>query len=266
MSNSAPIYQPLPVEGEYIRLFELLPRSPGTFPDLIGNLRTWCIGQQAADSRPNYIAISYTWRNDVAEQKWSAEGPRPIILCNGIVMEITPNIFDALRCLRRPDVPVSLWVDLLCINQSDNQERSRQVSLMGLIFQRSAETVIWLGDPHVVNHDVTACVERTWGMDQEADETALAAYQRAFEAFERGEQSDVIHIDSHITQFGHHPLCQDIVGIFALIYQISRGVLPCRIRFYESGPIITEKQFRWSHSLRKALWEMLDSSWVRRFR
>ncbi|KAK4500255.1 hypothetical protein PRZ48_008444 [Zasmidium cellare] len=40
---------------------------------------------------------------------------------------------------------VLVWVDALCINQADLDERSRQVSLMKQIFSRAESVYIWLG-------------------------------------------------------------------------------------------------------------------------
>ncbi|KAF9777760.1 hypothetical protein IL306_004328 [Fusarium sp. DS 682] len=46
------------------------------------------------------------------------------------------------------DKPIVLWVDAICINQRDNQEKSQQVQLLPLIFQRSECTYAFLGkDP-----------------------------------------------------------------------------------------------------------------------
>ncbi|KAL8307518.1 hypothetical protein RB597_000953 [Gaeumannomyces tritici] len=44
-----------------------------------------------------------------------------------------------------PSRPV--WIDAVCINQHDLDERSSQVSLMGTIFATASSVVIWLGDP-----------------------------------------------------------------------------------------------------------------------
>jgi len=44
-------------------------------------------------------------------------------------------------------------VDALCINQDDILERTHQVGLMGEIYSNSQETVIWLGEPAINEHD-----------------------------------------------------------------------------------------------------------------
>ena len=39
-----------------------------------------------------------------------------------------------------------LWLDAICINQNDTDERSEQVKLMGEVYRNSIRTLIWLGD------------------------------------------------------------------------------------------------------------------------
>lgn len=61
-------------------------------------------------------------------------------------MEVTVNLERALRHLRHPSIPRMLWIDALCIDQSNLEERSEQVDLMGLIYSKATEVRIWLGD------------------------------------------------------------------------------------------------------------------------
>jgi hypothetical protein len=51
-----------------------------------------------------------------------------------------------------------VWADAICINQSDNQEKSKQVLLMGEIYKRASQVVVELGmtctnDKHLVCRD-----------------------------------------------------------------------------------------------------------------
>lgn len=48
--------------------------------------------------------------------------------------------------MRLKDNTRTLWVDALCINQEDNDERAHQVGLMGQIYSKSKTTLLWLGD------------------------------------------------------------------------------------------------------------------------
>jgi hypothetical protein len=39
-----------------------------------------------------------------------------------------------------------LWVDAVCINQNDFQERNHQVMQMGQIYSKAERVVVWLGE------------------------------------------------------------------------------------------------------------------------
>lgn len=69
--------------------------------------------------------------------------------CNGnTVLYITPTLDEALRnvatLLRDRE---SIWVDQICINQQDLEERSQQVGMMTGIYQCASKTLAYLGPP-----------------------------------------------------------------------------------------------------------------------
>ncbi|KAI1748115.1 heterokaryon incompatibility protein-domain-containing protein [Xylaria castorea] len=66
------------------------------------------------------------------------------IICNGKVMQVQHNLYDALLHLRQKQ-PVDYWIDAICINQRDPQERSGQVQMMGRIYRSAALVTVWLG-------------------------------------------------------------------------------------------------------------------------
>jgi hypothetical protein len=57
----------------------------------------------------------------------------------------TRNCFAMLRWLRPPRGIRLLWIDAVCINQSDHQERDKQVAMMGRTYSNCTRTVLWLG-------------------------------------------------------------------------------------------------------------------------
>ena len=74
---------------------------------------------------------------------------------------------------RLANLPRLLWVDAICINQQDMQERAKQISLMRRIYKRAFRLVVWLGrheddSPRAV--DFIAQVARK---QQEGNDTAL---------------------------------------------------------------------------------------------
>ncbi|KAK4108984.1 HET-domain-containing protein, partial [Canariomyces notabilis] len=87
-----------------------------------------------------YEAISYVWGDETF--------PQPILV-NGRFLAIRRNLHNALYHLRHPRESGrrrTLWVDALCINQSDMHERNHQISLMRNIFSNARQVIAWLGE------------------------------------------------------------------------------------------------------------------------
>ncbi|CAI4211358.1 unnamed protein product [Parascedosporium putredinis] len=65
-------------------------------------------------------------------------------ISDGTSLPITLALETALRGLREPE-PFNLWIDQICINQDDSDEKDRQIPLMKDIYTRSSCTIAWLG-------------------------------------------------------------------------------------------------------------------------
>lgn len=92
-------------------------------------------------NNPIYKALSYAWG--------SPRATRPILV-NGYQHSVTVNLELALRRLQQFDGDLILWIDALCINQSNNPERTKQVTLMHDIFSSAEEVIVYLGEvPHL---------------------------------------------------------------------------------------------------------------------
>ena len=59
---------------------------------------------------------------------------------------VSTNLYNLLRRLRDPAASTTLWIDALCINQDDFDERASQVLLMADIYRRARAVVLWLGE------------------------------------------------------------------------------------------------------------------------
>jgi hypothetical protein len=90
-----------------------------------------------AKNRVGFEALSYTW----GDPKITS----PITL-HGKTHHITKNLEVALRHLRYPERERTLWVDALCINQSNTSEKNLQVQQMKDVYGGGAQrVVVWLG-------------------------------------------------------------------------------------------------------------------------
>jgi hypothetical protein len=105
--------------------------------------------------RPAYIAISYTWgpSTNEEEKKGVSSARSHRIICNGYSISVTENLYNFLN--RATDHPwldsCHMWIDIICINQSDLLERTSQVKLMATIYSSANTVVAWLGeeDEHI---------------------------------------------------------------------------------------------------------------------
>lgn len=111
------------------------------------------------DLCPEYEAVSYTWREE-AEESDASGAYYPVYLGQSwdIVLQ-SRNCWNLLHFLRRSDHVRRVWVDAICINQHDTLEKSRQVTKMDRIYERSSRVVVYLGSSTVVKRS-DECVQR----------------------------------------------------------------------------------------------------------
>ena len=125
---------PLVAERREIRILSL---APGASDEV---LRGDLIVESVNDDDLHYTALSYTWSGPVSQSA---------IIIGGVPLHVTENLELALRRVRGPIRPRNMWVDAICINQNDDEEKCVQVSLMGDIYAGATRTVVWLGEKSV---------------------------------------------------------------------------------------------------------------------
>jgi hypothetical protein len=92
---------------------------------------------------PPFEALSYTWGDSSQlHQISSTEG----------IIHVTANCGAALRDLRYSFRDRILWIDALCINQRNIEEKNIQVPLMNRIYAAARRVVIYIGpdNRHIV--------------------------------------------------------------------------------------------------------------------
>ncbi|KAF6805442.1 heterokaryon incompatibility protein [Colletotrichum sojae] len=129
-------YQPLPNRKD-VRLLKLNCGNDGS--PLHADFAT--ANLESEDT--SYNALSYTWADDSG----NTDRCRPLFVGPfWDALSITRNCEQALRSVRRrTGKPLDIWVDSVCINQADADERSCQVALMTEIYSRATEVMVYLG-------------------------------------------------------------------------------------------------------------------------
>ncbi|KAF7893640.1 uncharacterized protein EAF02_001178 [Botrytis sinoallii] len=85
----------------------------------------------------NYSALSYVW-GDANNRRTILVDEKPLL--------VTASLDSALRHSRDNKKDVMIWADGICINQSDSEEKNRQVGLMSVIYEVASHTIIFLGE------------------------------------------------------------------------------------------------------------------------
>jgi hypothetical protein len=124
-------YSPLKLGEKQIRLLRLDRRIP--FLDLKMELITYDF-----DKAPPYEAISYVWGDSKHREN--------SVILNDQRYCVTINVFNILR--RRSSLFKSklIWIDTICIDQSNDAEKSEQVRMMKEIYHQSDRVYICLGE------------------------------------------------------------------------------------------------------------------------
>lgn len=155
-SDNAFTHEPLPDPAKYMRLLELLDDDYSKTIKVRCRLTTWPI-----DRVPPYHAISYTWGDAKSNTT---------ILMNGKTLQVRTNCEFALKQAYsymkntsylyrkwRPRLHEQskaswysksryFWLDAICIDQTNLEEKSKQVAMMGSIYKDASHVLACIGD------------------------------------------------------------------------------------------------------------------------
>ncbi|KAK7987090.1 hypothetical protein PG988_002078 [Apiospora saccharicola] len=128
------IYEPITGEGT-TRM--LILHNGACEDELAGDLEM----AKLADYPP-WKALSYAWGTTTVYSR---------IRIGTRFIRISTNLEGALQILRQkhgdeyPDRELRLWIDQICIDQENVQERSQQVQLMFSVYEKAERVLVWLG-------------------------------------------------------------------------------------------------------------------------
>jgi len=108
----------------------LVEEWPEGYPDDLAkkDLQRWVWG--------DYFALSYLW-GDATDHR--------AIIVNGTNFDVTENLEAALQEISTQQSTFRIWVDALCINQNDLDERAHEVKRMKDIYSGASKVVAWMG-------------------------------------------------------------------------------------------------------------------------
>lgn len=146
--SEANVYSPLAKD----KSFRLLAIRPGSFDEDIQCTLHHCTLDK--ERRP-FETISYCW-GDPSE--------RATINVNELSVSVPASSAAALRRVRFRTKVRTVWIDAICINQGDLQERGQQVQFMRHIYPNGLRNLVYLGEANIqdavksikdLQHDIT---------------------------------------------------------------------------------------------------------------
>lgn len=121
--------------SDTIRLLRLLPHEDRTEP-IQCQLFNYSLGDPDTRTHP-YDALSYVWGDLDKHQS---------ISISECILPVTVKLHEALSRLRYRSIERIIWVDAVCINQDNDQEKEKQIQLMAKIYGQASRVVVWLGE------------------------------------------------------------------------------------------------------------------------
>ena len=170
-----PIYQYKPLGQGQIRLLRLHAAESYSDP-LLCSLDAYHID----DVGDQYDALSYTWGDDDPSLNILLRTPQEPTTGTGkarfqsairqtmpnIRFYIRPNLDNALRQFRDPQVDLPLWIDAICIDQANIEEKSIQVARMAEIYSKARDVLIWLGKEYNASNTAMEFIPKILDLEQ----------------------------------------------------------------------------------------------------
>jgi hypothetical protein len=164
VENDVSAYLPLEPRSHEIRYLRLHPGLPDE--PIICSLGHTILNTNSM-SYISYKALSYRWGeiSDTIHIKLYCHKSKEIqarklddsyTMC---LFRVTRNLEVALRSLRLLSKSIVLWIDAICMKQSDPKEKTYQVGMMSMIYSSAEEVLVWLGMPDWESRIVVRCHE-----------------------------------------------------------------------------------------------------------
>ena len=206
------VYPKLDTQRQQIRLLYVLPSSA----ELVCSLEVFEL-----DSAPQFSALSYTWGE--AEQEHA-------ILVNYSLLVVRKNCWYVLSQARNSRMSLYYWIDAICINQADVEEKSQQVSLMGEIFRKAIRVLACVGPHENGSEQLRAHLSQQRKENQYTIPTAIGDNDMSYKFLARAYWSRVWIIQELLVAAQIYVLCGDEVIPFGqhawdFLFKMSHATL-----------------------------------------
>ncbi|KLU89613.1 hypothetical protein MAPG_08584 [Magnaporthiopsis poae ATCC 64411] len=171
-------HEPIDLSKKAIRLLHLL---PGPFCNPIRCSMYQSLLEKGQCIHIEYEALSYTWGSSETSETIYIDGKR---------FRVTKNLHTALQHLRYEKKPRFLWVDAICIDQSNGEEQGHQVGQMGTVYSSAERTLVWLGPQSPETHFLFGLIK---DFHERAVQRQLAKGQSALELWRQVWEEDMLH-------------------------------------------------------------------------
>lgn len=178
---------------------------------------------------PPYNALSYAWGNRNKNMEITVNG-RPHL--------VTESLHSALIQLRHPADDLTFWIDVLCINQDEAEEKNIQVQNMASIYEGAHEVIAWLG-PVCFCSDEAMDLARYIGSQVHDDVACISGSCIVFDTDKLGSIIALAHLTGR-SWFRRRWVVQEIA--FAKSVTVRCGA--SAVRWEEMEPAV---KFLWCH-------------------
>jgi hypothetical protein len=152
-----------PLDPGYIRLLRVLPESTAD------DIRCQLIPHKIESGvRQNFGALSYCWHE-----------PKPVamITIDGQPFGVAQNLLNFLqnRFVKAVSFGMynarafwtwDLWIDAICINQTDSEEKTGQLNSMHHIYSTAKGVIAWLGKEEAFTKAAFPALYMRWAISQ----------------------------------------------------------------------------------------------------
>ncbi|KAK3334841.1 heterokaryon incompatibility protein-domain-containing protein, partial [Neurospora tetraspora] len=156
------LYYNVPISRSHIRLLQLLPSEN---EDAAIHCRFFPTTLDSKGTRP-YEALSYVW---------GSESKPCSISINGCDLPVGENLHAALLHLRDHSIERTIWIDAICINQEDEEEKGHQVQSIAKIYAKASRVIVWLGEEAAGSDQALEEIRMAGERDQALEEIRIAA-------------------------------------------------------------------------------------------